>query len=189
MGYGMMVCMNKAAYLYLVCCTLLAACQPQEVQAAVADNRASYPFWGITYGCGFEPLKEAAVLAEIRLDETLIRTAPDRRGKAELEHTGEVLRSLRGTMAPGMRVTVKMLADSTPYSTVNECLESGRSCRYAVDHGGRKAYLYVPDNREYTVSAEGGMLYHAEVSYTPIFWGGEAETAVASLFSPSIETK
>lgn len=181
--------MNKAALLCLAYCTLLAACQPQEVQEFVADNRVSYPFWGITYGCGFEPLKEAALLTEIRLDETLIRTSPDSRGKAEIEHTGEVIRSWRGTLNPGMRVTVKLLADSTPYSTVNECLESGRSCRYAVDHGSRKAYLYVPDNREYTVSAEGGVLYHAEVSYTPIFWGGEAETAVASLFSPSIETK
>lgn len=185
----MMGSMNKAALLCLACYTLLAACQPQEVQEAVADNRASYPFWGVTYGCGFEPLKEASVLAEIRLDETLIRTAPDRRGKAELEHTGEVFRCLRGTLNPGMRVTVMMLADSTPYSTVNECLKSGRSCRYAVDHGGRKAYLYVPANREYTVSAEGGVLYYAEVSYSPIFWGSEVDVAVASLFSPSIETK
>lgn len=185
----MMGCMNKPALLCLACYTLLAACQPQEVQEAVADNRASYPFWGITYGCGFEPLKEAAVLAEIRLDETLIRTSSARRGKAELEDTGEVLRCLRGTVAPGMRVTVKMLADSTPYSIVNECLETGRSCRYAVDHGGRKAYLYVPANREYTVSAERGVLYHAEVSYSPIFWGSEADDAVDSLFSPSIETK
>ena len=174
--------MNPAAYLFLACCTLLAACQPQELRETVADNRVSYPFWGVTYGCGFEPLKEAAVLAEIRLDETLILTASDRRGKADIEYSGEVIRCFRGTVASGMRFAVRMLADSTPYDVVNESLASGRSCRYSVDHGGRKAYLYVPANHEYTVSAESGMLYHAEVSYSPIFWGAEADAAVTSLF-------
>lgn len=44
-------------------------------------------------------------------------------------------------------------------------------------------------HHEYSVSAEGGVLYHAEVSYSPIFRGSEADAAVASLFSQSFETK
>lgn len=185
----MMGSMNKAALLFLFCCSLMSACQPQEVRGAVADNQASYPFWGVTYGCGFEPLQEAAALAEIRLRKTLFLTSPARRGKAEIEHTGEVTRSWRGTATPGMLVTVRLVADSTPYDIVNECLETGRSCRFTVDHGDRKAYLYVPAHHEYSVSAESGVLYDAEVSYSPIFWGSEADAAVASLFSQSIETK
>lgn len=185
----MMGSMTKAAFLFLCCCTLLTACQPQEVQGTEADNRTSYPFWGVTYGCGFEPLKEADVLAEIRLKKTLVLTSADRRGKAEIEHTGEVVRSWRGKVSPGMRMTVRSVADSTPYTVVNECLKTGRPCRYSVDHGSRKAYMYVPAHHEYSVSAERGVLYDAEASYTPIFWGSEADVAVTSLFPQSIETK
>lgn len=185
----MMGSMNKASLLFLFCCALMSACQPQEVQGTVVDKRISCLFWGVTYGCGFEPLKEAAVLAEIRLKETLIRISPALSGKAEIEHTGEVTRSWRGTVMPGMRVTVRMVADSTPYGMVNECLETVHSCRYSVDYGDRKAYLYVPAHHEYSVSAESGVLYHAEVSYSPIFRGSEADAAVASLFSQSFETK
>lgn len=178
----MMGGMNKVSLLFISCCSLLVACHPQEVRETVTDNRTSYPFWGVTYGCGFEPLKNAAVVAEIRLEETHILTAPGHCRKADIEYTGTVTRRWRGTVKPGMRVTVRMVAETTPYSVVNECLNTGRACRYSVNHGGRKAYLYMPENHDYTVSAERGVLYHADVSYTPVFWGAEADSAVSSLF-------
>lgn len=181
----MMESMKNGAFLFLLSCILLVACRPHEVTGAVTDTAPAYPFWGVTCGCGFDSLKEAAVLAEIRLDKTLIMTSPDCIGKVDVEYFGVVVRSLRGATIPGMRVAERMNADSTPYAVVNECLASGVACRYVVEHGGRKAYLYVPDSHEYTISAENGVQYHADVSYSPIFWGAEADAAIASLFPQS----
>ena len=166
----------------LFTCMLPVACKPQEVRGAVASDKAAYLFWGVGHGAGYEPLKEAPVVAEIRLEGEELCVDSSGYGKAEVKYRGVVSRCLRGPLEPGTRVLVNMVADDTPYAVVNQCIADNVPCRFSVDHGARRAYLYVADERGLSVLPENAVHYDADPSLTPIFWGSEADAAISALF-------
>ncbi len=164
-------------------CLSAAACKPQTVRGTFASSQDSCPFWGQSYGHGYGVLadNDVSVLAEIMLMSETVQVRPGE--KAEVVYSGELLRCLRGSVKPGTPVQVRMYAESTPHEAVNECMEKAVPGCFRIDHGGRKAYLYLPIQFGFSLSSAGVLCADSEPSYTPIFWGAEADAALSSLFS------
>ena len=169
--------------LFSALCVAVASCEPRSARVEFASTQENYPFWGQSYGCGYGLLadNDVAVLAEIRLVSESIQVRPGE--AAEVVYSGELLRCLRGSVEPGTPVRVRMLVESTPYDKVNACMEKAVPGSFHIDHGGRRAYLYLPQQYGFSLTSAGVLYADSEPSYTPIFWGAEADAALTSLFS------